>query len=144
MNVKFRTELHAALDGVRGTTGLSLEFEETGGGCWALSGRLETGHIIVATELDGPWNIGIYQPCNGTRKCLQDDEKGTHYPNGCGHWCDYETAEFFEFPAQFEQLSACIAKALSLYMALADRHAVQPINEHGHPDARVHSLDRVA
>lgn len=143
MNEQFRAQLTAAIDGVRAATGLSLEFEHTSGGCFTLSGRLESGHIIVATEFDGPWSIGIYQPCNGARPCLMDDAKGTYYPNGCGGWCDCETAEFFEIPAQFDQLPACITTALSAYAALTDRHAVQPINEHGHPNARVHRFDRV-
>ncbi len=140
MDETFRTQLNAAIDGVRAATGLSLEFEDTGGGCFALSGRLESGHIIVATELEGPWNIGIYRPCNGTRPCLMDDDKGTHYPNGCGHWCDNETAEFFEFSTQFDQLPTCLTKALSTYAALADRHEVQPVNSYGRRDARVHKF----
>lgn len=100
----------------------------------------ESGHIIVATEMDGPWTIGIYQPCDGTRKGLLDDDNGTHYPKGCGQWCDNETAEFFEFSTQFERLPTCITKALSTYAALTDRHTAQPVNEHGRADARVHKF----
>ena len=140
MEETFRAPLIAAVAGVRDATGLGLEFEQTGGGCFALFGRLESGHIIVATEMDGPWTIGIYQPCDGTRKCLLDDDNGTHYPKGCGQWCDNETAEFFEFSTQFEWLPTCITKALSTYAALTDRHTAQPVNEHGRPDARVHKF----
>jgi len=137
---KFRTELNRAVADVRSATGLNLELEDTGGGCWALSARLESGHIIVATELDGPWTIGLYQPCNGTRSCLLDDDNRTYYPHGCGHWCDYETAEFFAFSAQFDQLPTCIATALSTYTTLPDRHTPQPVHEGGLPRGRIHHL----
>ncbi len=143
MDEQFRAQLTTAINGVRDATGLSLEFEHSSGGCFTLSAHLESGRILVATELDRPWSIGIYRACNGTRPCLLDDAAGTHYPNGCGKWCDHETAEFFEFVTQFDQLPACIVKALSTYAALTDRHATQPINEHGHPKARVHRFDQM-
>ena len=69
------------LQKIKDAYGIALDEIHTGGGCYALEGRLETGHWIVATDLDchsfrsrlgfewdGPamgWCVGIYEDDNG-------------------------------------------------------------------------------
>ena len=69
------------LQKIKDAYGIVLTEIHTGGGCYALEGRLETGHWIVATDLDchlfssrlgfewdGPamgWCVGIYDDVDG-------------------------------------------------------------------------------